>query len=142
MKRLMYSFIISISLLFIGCGHQVKEENIKDINGYWEIEKVKLPDGSEKDYDINTTVDFFELDSNGKGFRKKVMPQIDGSYETNDVVENVQVKKEKDEYWIEYKTEYASWKEQLLSIDQNNMVVKNTHNLTYTYKRPIPFSKK
>lgn len=142
MKKFIGSIFISFLFFLVSCGSKVTEENLKDINGYWEIEQVKLPDGTEKDYSISTTIDHFEIDIEGKGFRQKVVPQMDGTYETNGVKETVVLKQEESIYWIEYKTEYASWKEQLLSIDKDHMIVKNANDIVYTYKRPIPFSKK
>ena len=80
MKQFFYSLLFWV--LFISCQQQVSPEAISKINGYWEIQKVELPDGKEKEYKINETVDYFEWNGN-KGFRKKVKPQLDGTFLTN-----------------------------------------------------------
>ena len=84
MKRILLLFFL-VSVL--SCQQKIKETDISNLNGYWEIEKVELPDGDKKEYKVNETIDFFKIEAN-KGFRKKVMPQLDGSYLTNDVQES------------------------------------------------------
>ena len=61
-----------------------------------KLKKVVLPDGEKKEYKINRNNRFFKIEAD-KGFRKKVMPQLDGTYLTNDVQEEfvVVVKTEK-----------------------------------------------
>ncbi|MBC8645207.1 hypothetical protein H9W95_17800 [Flavobacterium lindanitolerans] len=63
--------LLFAAVVTIACNQNVSKEDAKKLNGYWEIEKVILADGSEKDYKINTTYDFFEIGNNYKGFRKK-----------------------------------------------------------------------
>ena len=72
--------------MFVSCKQAISEKDIAKINGYWEIENVVLADGTKKDYKINETIDFFEIKDNN-GFRQKVMPQLDGTYLTNDIKE-------------------------------------------------------
>ncbi|MBC8884389.1 hypothetical protein H9X57_16510 [Flavobacterium piscinae] len=68
MKPFYYFLLFSVAL--ISCQEKVSPESISKINGYWEIQKVQLPDGQEKEYNINETVDYIEW--NGKtGYRKK-----------------------------------------------------------------------
>ena len=66
--------------LFVSCQQKIKKEDIAKINGYWEIEKVVFEDGKNKDYTVNESYDYFEIGKNNSGFRKKVMPQLDGTF--------------------------------------------------------------
>lgn len=127
------------SLLFMACQEKVKPEDISKINGYWEIEKVSLPDGNEKNYKINETIDYFEV-KNDSGFRKKVTPQFDGKYLVNDEYEKVKVVVEDEKLFLQYTTEYSKWKEEVLEITDEKMVLKNAAKIEYEYKRPTPFS--
>ena len=36
-------------------------DDLKNLNGYWEIEKVTFPNGETKDYSVSTTIDYIEL---------------------------------------------------------------------------------
>lgn len=128
-------------LVFISCKQTITDADVQHINGYWEIEKVILPDGDKKEYKVNETIDFFKIDNN-KGFRKKVMPQIDGTYLTNDIQEDVLVVFKDGAALLQYKTTYASWKEEIIALTKDKLVVENQQDLEYHYKRPIKFSMK
>lgn len=141
MKKIQLLFVCLITLLLSSCQSSVSEEKIQTfLDGYWEIEKAELPDGTEKDYTINSTIDFFQLENKEslKGLRYKVMPQLSGEYLTNDVPEIFVVKYENNNCIIEYSTSYSTWKEQLLSLSKDKMVVKSESDIIYYYKRAEP----
>ena len=138
MKKIGLFFLL---LLFVSCHSNVKKEDIKKLNGYWEINQVKFSSGKTKDYKVNETIDYFELKSN-KGFRQKVMPQFDGKFQTNGVKENIKVVENDNSFFLEYNTKYGKWKEEIISIEDSILVLKNKENLEYTYKKFKPFSLK
>ena len=131
--------LLLFALLLISCHSNVKKEDITKLNGYWEIKQVKFSTGKTKDYKINETIDYFELKDN-QGFRQKVMPQFDGKFKTNDIKENIKVVEKGNSFFIEYTTSYAKWKEEIITIEDSTLVLKNKDNLEYTYKRFKPFS--
>jgi hypothetical protein len=126
-------------LVFISCKQTITDADLQHINGYWEIEKVILPDGDKKEYKVNETIDFFKIE-NKKGFRKKVMPQIDGTYLTNNIQETVKVDLIDGTASIHYTTHYAHWKEEIIELSKDKLVIKNQQDLEYHYKRPVKFS--
>lgn len=128
-------------LLLVSCKQDITEKELAKVNGYWEIEKAELPDGSKKEYKVNTTIDFFEIKGK-KGFRKKVMPQLDGTYLMNDLSEKIEVITNDGEVMLSYTTPYAKWKETVISISDEQLVVKNDQDIEYHYKKPKPFSVK
>ena len=140
--RLFANFLVLlfITLLF-SCHSNVKKEDIKKLNGYWEIKEVKFSTGKTKDYKVNETIDYFELKSN-KGFRQKVMPQFDGKFQTNGIKENIKVVENDNSFFLEYNTKFGKWKEEIISIEDSILVLKNKENLEYTYKKFKPFSLK
>jgi len=127
--------------LFLSCQQSISEADLQNLNGYWEIEKVELPDGDKKEYKVNETIDFFKINDK-KGFRSKVMPQIDGTYLTNDLKEDVVVVLKDGDATIQYKTNYANWNEEIIELSKDKFVVKNQQDLEYHYKRPVKFSTK
>lgn len=133
--------IVFAVLMFTGCKQTLKESDLAKINGYWEIEKAELPDGDKKEYKVNTTIDFFEIKGK-KGFRKKVMPQLDGTYLVNDLSENIVISKNGNDVIFNYSTPYAKWKEKIISITDENLVVKNDQDIEYHYKKSKPLSVK
>jgi len=129
------------TLLFVSCKQRIDEKDLVKINGYWEIEKAELPDGSKKEYKVNPTIDFFEIKGN-KGFRKKVMPQLDGTYLMNNLSENIDVINNEGDIVLNYTTPYAKWKEEIVELTNEKLVVKNDQDIEYHYKKPKPFSVK
>ena len=131
--------LLLFALLLISCHSTVKKEDITKLNGYWEIKQVKLSTRKTKDYRVNETIDYFELKDN-QGFRQKVMPQFDGKFKTNNINESIKILEKDNSFFIEYTTSYAKWKEEIITIEDSTLVLKNKDNLEYTYKRFKPFS--
>ena len=139
MKHILLSIFAVI--LLSGCKHEIQPEDISKINGYWEIEKVILPDGKKKEYKINETIDYFKIENN-TGIRKKVTPQLDGKYIDHGTSEKIDVMYTDDKAWLFYNSGYAHWKEEIITLSDGELVLKNTNNLEYHYKKPVPFSTK
>lgn len=136
-----FYYYVFLFLIIISCQHSVSEEDIVKINGYWEIQKVTFPDGNEKNYSINETIDFFEW-KNEKGFRKKLKPQFDGTFLANEEQEQIMLQDSAGMKFVFYHTKFDDWKEEIKAISDSVLILKNMDNITYQYKRFIPFSVK
>lgn len=137
MKKLL-PFLV-LSLVFSSCNTASPEEKIENLNGYWEIESAELPDGSSKEFPFSPMVDYIVVENN-EGFRKKMQPQFDGSFITSEDLELLSIKVENDSINLYYETPFTSWKETLISSDEEKITLKNQHGLIYTYKRFTPYS--
>lgn len=131
--------LLLFALTLISCHSDVKKEDIQKLNGYWEIKEVGLADGKKRDYKVNETIDYFKVDGN-QGFRQKVMPQFDGKFKTNNITEKIEIVEKDNHFYIEYSTQYGKWKEEIITIEDSTLVLKNKENLEYRYKRFKPFS--
>lgn len=129
--------ILVLSLLFISCKQEIKPADIEKLNGYWEIEKVVFDKGEEKAYGMNENFDYFQIKGN-KGTRTKVMAQLDGTFLTTNTFENVAVRFTDKGAFLDYKTDYAKWSEELISVSDETFVVKNDQNKEYHYKKAGP----
>lgn len=129
--------ILVLSLLLISCKQEIKPADIAKLNGYWEIEKVVFDKGEDKDYGMNENFDYFNIKGT-KGTRTKVMAQLDGTFLTTDTFEDVSVRFKGDQVFLDYKTDYAKWSEELVSISEDTFVVKNDQNKEYHYKKTGP----
>ncbi|WP_294961453.1 lipocalin family protein [uncultured Flavobacterium sp.] len=129
--------VLFCSLLFVSCRQEIKPADIAKLNGYWEIEKVVFEKGEEKEYKMNETFDFFQI-KNNKGVRTKVMPQFDGTFLTTDTFENVSVRFAGEQVFLDYKTKYAKWSEEIISLSDDKLVVKNPQKIEYHYKKAGP----
>jgi len=134
-----FAWLLPLFLLVMGCQSKVDKSTLDKINGYWEITTVKTPDGENKEYKVNTTVDYFEI-KDGKGFRQKVMPQLDGkgTFLTNELKEELVLDSASDGVVFQCKTNYATWKETVIKLNEEELVIENDQNIIYHYKRYTP----
>lgn len=126
-------YLIALLTLF-GCATKVSKEDLVHLNGYWEIKQVTFANGTTKDFRLNPSVDYIEL--NGlKGFRKKMQPKFDGSFTTSNDAEPFVIHFNNGNFEFRYKNEMSAWKEEIKSISKDEFSVTNQDTLTYTYRR-------
>jgi hypothetical protein len=137
MKKL---FVIAfIAALTSSCQSKVASTDIPKINGYWEIEKVIFEDDNQKEYSINETFDYFKI-INNKVIRKKVMPQLDGTFLVNDTFETIEIKEVEDKYFLQCSTDFTKWQEEIVSLTDQELVLLNPSKKEYHYKRAAPIN--
>ena len=136
MRKLILPIVAFVSL--VSC--QLSKDDIKKLNGYWEIEKVVLENGETKVFSINQTVDYFSVNDSLIGFRKKLTPRLDGTYAHNSYAETIKVYQENGKWVIKYTTPYAEWKETIKELTQDKVELLNQENSLYIYKRYTPIS--
>lgn len=135
MKRILPFLLI---LVFWSCNDSsINKEDLQYLNGYWEISEVEFPDGYIKEYGMNTSIDFIQLKED-KGYRKKMKPQFDGTYDTSKDVENFEVSDINETFTLRYKNEFSEWEEKLVELDSVSFSVINQEGVTYKYKRFEP----
>ncbi len=131
MKKILCYFIILI--VCFSCSKPDPMSYLKYLNGYWEIERVVLADGSEKKYTFNQSIDFFEI-KDSIGIRKKVQPKLDGSFITTNDSELFTFKIENDSLRTYYQTSLSNWKETIIIAKENQIVIKNEAGNVYFYR--------
>ncbi len=137
MKRML---LLGLVLLVWCCKENIPEEkDLHHLNGYWEIAEVVLPDGSKKEYSVNPNIDFIQFE-NGQGFRKKVRPKFDGSYNTSNDTEFFTVVRSPESVTLFYKNDFDEWEETLLKVDSLSFSVVNKEGMEYVYKRFQPIA--
>ena len=119
MKRLIILFFI------ISCDKQI---NLDLINGYWEIVSVSKNNEFVKEYPFSNAVDFFIIDSLNNGYRKKIKPKINGSFEITLHEIPISIKNNNNSYEIKYYSTGNQYAETISKLDQNRLVIKNRRN--------------
>jgi hypothetical protein len=132
MKKVFFLYLF-VPLLISCLGADPDEQKTK-LGGYWVIEKVEMPDGTEKLFQLSSAIDFIEV-TGDSGVRKKVQPKVDGSFLVNDSAERFDLKIENDSLHMYYKTPYDSWKETVLQARDSVLVVLNQDRKVYTYSK-------
>ena len=131
--------VIVLSFFFLGCTSNISKEELYKLNGYWEIGQVVFPDGNTKQYKMNTSIDYIQLE-NLQGYRKKVQPKLNGTYETSDDAEVFLITEIGGSFYVNYKTELSEWSEKLVELDTDSFSVINQEGVRYEYKRFEPIS--
>ena len=127
MKRLIILFFFIIS-----CDKQI---NLDLINGYWEIVSVSKNNEFVKEYPFSNAVDFFIIDSLNNGYRKKIKPKINGSFEITLHEIPISIKNNNNSYEIKYYSTGNQYVETISKLDQNRLVIKNSEGIIFSYKR-------
>lgn len=131
----MKNISIILCILFnLGCTQKVALNDLQLLNGYWEITRVTFPDGNHKEYTVNTSIDYISLKDN-QGFRKKVQPKLDGTFDTSDDAISFSIMKTEKGLAFSYTNELSEWKEELLELSQTHFSIKNEAGLIYEYQR-------
>jgi hypothetical protein len=127
--------IVLFSFLLVSCKQQIQSTDIPKINGYWEIEKVVFDQGEDKEYTANQNYDYFQIGTNNQGIRKKVAPQLDGTFLVDDSFEKVSIRFQEDKAYLDYATPYMKYTEEIIALSAEELVVLNAQKKEYHYKK-------
>lgn len=134
MKKVFY--VLGLITLFIGCEKSPQDFDLENLEGYWEIDKAETPYGA-KEYKISTTVDYFHIEDSA-GFRKKVQPRLIGKDQASNDEEEFALGFENDSLRIYYDSEFDQWRETIIELTEEKLVIKNDSSFYYIYKRFKP----
>ena len=136
---MMKKLLIICFIFLASCNSKVDKNQLHLLNGYWEIKEVTFKDGAKKEYSINSTVDYIQLDSL-TGFRKKVDPKFNGTFETSNDAEPFHIRISNDSIFMSYNNNSNTWEEVLTKLSQESFSVKNKEGLIYKYTRFEPIN--
>tara|TARA_R100000935_G_scaffold41132_2_gene62724 strand:+ start:66206 stop:66568 length:363 start_codon:yes stop_codon:yes gene_type:complete len=117
----------------------VNKLDLPHLNGYWEIKEVTFPDGSKKEYTVNTSIDYIQVKEH-EGFRKKVQPNFNGTYVTSNDAELFTIYENEGVFNLNYKTDLSEWHEKIISLSENKFIVISEENIKYHYRRFEPIN--
>lgn len=120
-------------ILLTACSGGPQAEDLTHLTGYWEIEQVVFPDGTEKKYEVSTTIDYLRWDGN-EGFRKKMQPTLGGSYLTSDDALPMEVLWRDGRLFLKFNGASQSWEEEVLDLQPTRLLLLHGNGLKYEYK--------
>lgn len=122
------------TLFFFGCKpHPV--DYIELINGYWEIENVYKNGKLLKEFKISQEIDYFKINNDLSGFRKKLKPNFNGSYTTSKDQLNFKLEiKFNKRLIIVYEDNNTIFVEEITKVNKTNLSIKNDKGMVYNYK--------
>ena len=133
MKKINFVIIILYGLFFYSCN---ESKNLQYLNGYWEISSVSIEGKEVKNYPFSGTIDYFSLDEN-KGYRKKVKPKIDGSFDVTMHEIEFKIEMKKNDIYLVY-GKGKNFVESIVKLDSTKMILKNMDGFFYEYKKFFP----
>ena len=136
MQKQLYLFLLLT--IITACKSTIKEGEISQLEGYWEITKVVFQDGTTKPYTVNTTIDY--IDINGlKGYIKKMKPGLNGRYQTSNKAAQFKLLLKNEVWEMHFEGDLNSTL-RLLEIDSLEYAVKDQGQVRYYYKRYEPIN--
>ncbi|CAL65768.1 lipocalin family protein [Christiangramia forsetii] len=139
MKKLILLFSI---FTIVSCSDKDPHEQLKNLNGYWQIEKVEIENDSVVEYGLSQYIDYIKV-KDTVGFRKKLKPKIDGGFiKASNDSEKITAKIEENKLILYYSTPFDEWKEEVLEATEENLVVLNRDDKKYYYQRYEPLLSK
>ena len=122
------------TLFFFSCKpHPV--DYIEFINGYWEIENVYKNGKLLKEFKISQEIDYFRINNDLSGFRKKLKPNFNGSYTTSKDQLNFKLEiKFNKRLIIVYENNNTIFVEEITKVNKTNLSIKNDKGMVYNYK--------
>ena len=122
------------TLFFYGCKPH-PFDYIEFINGYWEIENVYKNGKLLKEFKISQEIDYFRINNDLSGFRKKLKPNFNGSYTTSKDQLNFKLEiKFNKRLMIVYEDNNTIFVEEITKVNKTNLSIKNDKGMVYNYK--------
>ena len=137
----MKKLFVLICLCAVGCKSN-QTHQIDSIEGYWEIESVYKDDKLIKTFKISPGIDYFKINKGSKGFRKKLKPNFNGSFETSKDVLNFEIEIQNNTLFLNYNDNATKFSEEVLLASTGKLVLKNNRGFVYNYKtyKPLDLS--
>ena len=137
----MKKLFVLICLCAVGCKSN-PTDRIDSIEGYWEIESVYKDDKLIKIFKISPSIDYFKIDKGSIGFRKKLKPNFNGTFETSKDVLNFEIEIQNNTLFLNYIDNATKFSEEVLLASTEKLVLKNNRGFVYNYKtyKPLDLS--
>ena len=133
MKKINFVIIILYGLFFYSCN---ESKHLQYLDGYWEISSVSIEGKEVKNYPFSGTIDYFILDEKN-GYRKKVKPKIDGSFDITMHEIEFKIEMKKNDIYLVY-GKGKNFVESIVKLDSTKMILKNMDGFFYEYQRFFP----
>jgi len=124
---------LSFFILLISCKSEVSTY-IPFVEGYWEIVNVSKDQKKVKDYKMSGSVDYFKVNADLSGYRKKVTPRFDGTFEISKHISEFTLSIEDNHLWIIYTNNNVTYSEEIVRANNSSLILSNSDGFIYTYK--------
>ena len=109
-------------------------KKIPFIEGYWEIVSVTKDQKKIKDYKMSGSIDYFKVNPDLSGYRKKMTPRFDGAFEMSQHESNFTISVIDHHLWLNYTNNGVYYREEIIRANNSSLVISNADGFLYTYK--------
>jgi len=139
-KNYMKYFITILFITLVSCTDQVSQHDIQYLNGYWDIDKVASTGQKITKYGVNNTIDYYFVNEQNKGYRKKATPDFSGTYKTNNIKDKILIENKDGTFIIKTITSLDNWEDIIVTLTPEKLVLKNTEGILFYYKKHKKFN--
>ena len=124
---------LSYFILLYSCKTDVSTY-IPFIEGYWEIVSVSKDQKKVKEFKMSGSIDYFKVNSDVSGYRKKVTPRFDGTFEMSQHESKFTISIRDNRLWIDYANNEVTYSEEIIRANSTHLIISNSDGFIYTYK--------
>ena len=124
---------IPICLQFIFCNLN-EIDDVKIIEGMWEIYSVSSKDEVFYPKGQSPLVDYYVFDSDSTGTKKKLKPNFNNTFSSSLDEINFEIKRIIGLIYLNYISDSNNWKERIKKLSKNELIISN-NKFEYHYKR-------
>jgi len=124
---------LSCFILLCSCKTDVSTY-IPFIEGYWEIASVYKDQKKVKEFKMSGSIDYFKVNSDVSGYRKKVTPRFDGTFEMSQHESKFTISIRDNRLWIDYTNNEVTYSEEIIRANSTHLIISNSDGFIYTYK--------
>ena len=133
-------FIPIIFFILISCTDKVTQQDLQQLNGYWDIDKVESVDKKITKYGANSTIDFYFVNEQNEGYRKKTTLDFSGTYKTNNIKDKIVIEAKNGAFIIKTTTSLDNWEDIIVSLTKEKLVLKNEKGVLFYYNKHEKFN--
>lgn len=136
----MKHLISLIVIILTSCTNKVTQDDIQHLNGYWDINKVAGTNKKITEYGVNSTIDFYFVDEQNEGYRKKTTPDFSGIYKTNNIKDKIVIENKDGIFIIKTVTSLDNWEDTIVTLTPKTLVLKNEKGVLFYYNKHKKFN--
>ena len=133
-------FIPCLFFILISCSDKVKQQDVQNLNGYWDIDKVESVDKTVTEYGANSTIDYYFVNDKNEGYRKKTTLDFSGTYKANNIKDKIVIEGKKGTFIITTTTDLDTWEDVIVNLTPEKLILKNKNGDLFYYNKHEKFN--
>jgi len=83
---------------------------------------------------MSGAIDYFKVNADLSGYRKKVTPRFDGAFEMSQHESEFAIFIKDSHLWIVYTDNEVTYREEIIRANASSLIISNSDGFIYTYK--------